>query len=244
MEDGEYHSFICRIAELNIKIFCRYPFTARQCTGYRTDDGAVPDITVSVSEQELLSEMSLCTGKFGRGYCESVCIYRKICEVLPQFGAVMFHSSAVCADGRGYAFFGKSGAGKSTHTRLWSELLGERMTVINGDKPIYTLRGGTVTAYGTPWCGKEGLQTNSKAELSAICLIKKAENNRIRRLSALEAADRVIDQVIIPHSAEGVKATFEILDGLCKSVDIYELECNISAEAAKLSFETMSGGTL
>ncbi len=214
------------------------------CAEYMISDCDLPDITVSVSEKELLDELLLCGESFGRGYCESVCIYRKICAQLPSFDSVMFHSSAVSVDGRGYAFFGRSGAGKSTHTMLWTRLLSDRMTVINGDKPIYTARDGKIIAYGSPWCGKEGLHTNKSAELSAICLIKKSEKNRIRRLSPSEAAELVIDQVIIPKDARNAVLTFGFLDKLVKTVAVYELECDISEEAARLSFETMSGGTV
>ena len=39
------------------------------------------------------------------------------------YGALEMHSSVVLKDGKGYMFLGRSGTGKSTHSRLWLENL-------------------------------------------------------------------------------------------------------------------------
>lgn len=48
-----------------------------------------------------------------------ICKIADIVTAVPSSGGFYLHSSAVELDGRAYLFSGKSGVGKSTHTRLW-----------------------------------------------------------------------------------------------------------------------------
>ena len=108
------------------------------CGDYITDSDRPADITVYVSEEETRREVEKAPDLFfGNGYDEVVLVYEKISNALPAFNAFIMHSSAVAVDGEAYAFAAEKGTGKSTHTRFWKEVLGERLTVINGDKPIY-----------------------------------------------------------------------------------------------------------
>ena len=51
-----------------------------------------------------------------------------IAERMPLFDTILFHDSAI--DGEGYLFTAKSGTGKSTHTRLWREILANREAMV------------------------------------------------------------------------------------------------------------------
>ena len=48
----------------------------------------------------------------------------------------MDENTVIKVDNDAYAFCAKSGTGKTTHTKLWMQLLGDRMSYINGDKPL------------------------------------------------------------------------------------------------------------
>jgi serine kinase of HPr protein (carbohydrate metabolism regulator) len=52
-----------------------------------------------------------------------------------DYGVILFHGSALSLDGEGFIFTAKSGVGKSTHAGLYRELYGERVEMINDDKP-------------------------------------------------------------------------------------------------------------
>ncbi len=67
--------------------------------------------------------------------------YRKLAESLLEYGVLLFHGSSVAVDGFGYIFAAQSGTGKSTHARLWRELLGERAVMVNDDKVRCSTRG-------------------------------------------------------------------------------------------------------
>lgn len=155
------------------------------------------------------------------------------------------HSSAVLLDGRVYLFSGPSRAGKSTHTRLWQQTFGPEARVINDDKPAIRLVDGKWIAYGTPWCGKDGINENASAPIAGVCFLKKAPHNAIRRLSSLEAATKILTQTIHKFDSEGVLDNLlELLNRFVEEVPVYELENLPEPAAAKLSFETMRQGAL
>ena len=104
---------------------------------------------------------------------------------MPAFGRMLLHCSVLEYDGIAYAFLGRSGTGKSTHTKLWLKYLSPTR-VINGDKPIFEYVNGVFIAYGTPWMGKERWGTNTKAPLKALCFLEQAKVNAIRKLSSAE----------------------------------------------------------
>ena len=124
---------------------------------------------------------------------------------------------------------------------LWKELLGERANIINGDKPVIRFGGKAPVAYGTPWCGKECWNENTCVPLKSLCKIVKSKENRIRELSGDEAVCSLMSQVVMPDDSESAALTLELLDKLMGSVKIYELSCDISLDAARLSLETMKG---
>ena len=74
--------------------------------------------------------------EYSDGYLETLAVYRKIVEKMPAYDTILFHGSCVAVDGVGYLFTAKSGTGKSTHTRLWREVLGIRAVMVNDDKDI------------------------------------------------------------------------------------------------------------
>ena len=159
---------------------------------------------------------------------------------LMRYNGLRIHASAVEVDGKAYLFSANSGTGKSTHTRLWQTLLGEKARIFNDDKPALRYLDGTWYAYGTPWCGKDGININMKASLAGICYLKQAPHNRIRRLSTLESMARIIEQT--PHkfsTAKGLDMLLPQVDRLVRSIPVYELENLPEPAAAQLSYETM-----
>jgi hypothetical protein len=102
-------------------------------------------------------------------------------------GTVLTHASAVLYEGRAYLFLGKSGTGKSTHSRMWLETL-EGVELMNDDHPVIRVGAdGKATAYGSPWSGKTRCYRNLSAPLGGIIRIVRAPHNRPRRLSPVES---------------------------------------------------------
>lgn len=230
--------FTVRIADLNVKIHNRYGFIEELCRDYMTEDGAA-DIEIDLTDEELEREALYSAEEFGREYLEATAVYRKICEEIPLFGAIYMHASVVALDGEAYAFAARSGVGKSTHSALWLRHFGERAFVVNGDKPLLRFSGGKLLVYGTPWCGKEGMHTNTAVPLKAICFIERGKVNGIRRADADEALGRIFKQILVPREERRLSAFMEVLDRVMSEIPMYVLTCNISDEAAVTAYNGM-----
>ncbi len=159
---------------------------------------------------------------------------------LLYFDGMMLHASAVALDGRAYLFSGPCGIGKSTHTRLWKTVFGEAAVIFNDDKPTLRRLNGQWFAYGTPWCGKDGINANIRVPLGGICFLAQGDTNRIRRLRGAETVSSVILQTFHRFkSEEKLTKMLSHVDKLVREVPIFLLENRPVPEAVQMSYETM-----
>lgn len=228
------------IAGLRIDIKNKYRYTDGFCQKYLSTDQVSPaHLIASVPEEDFIREKEISVG-FPDGYIENICLYRSICKQLPVFNRMLLHAAILEYEGCGYAFLGKSGTGKSTHTGLWlKHLKGAR--IINGDKPILWEDNGEVFACGTPWMGKEGLGIKAISPLKGLCFLQQAKENSIQRLTPSEAAFKTFGQILIPTDGENAAKTLELTDNIVSKIPCYLLKCDISEEAVKTSFEALTG---
>ena len=233
--------FCIRMADMTIQIDHRYEYVRALCRDYVIPDVEKIDLAVAVTEEEIQAELSISQFSTHPSYAEAVCIYRKICKQLPnRFDAFLFHCALIEYEGRGYAFAAKSGTGKSTHIALWQKHFGENVRVVNGDKPIFRFVSNSLLAYGTPWCGKEGLQINTSVPLRAICFLERAQTNTIRKIKADEAVMRIFHQILTPEDVPSLDALVPLLDRTLREIPCYVLGCTISEEAAEVAYRGMN----
>lgn len=162
-------------------------------------------------------------------------------RALLRFDGLMLHASAVALDGKAYLFSGPCGVGKSTHTRLWRTVFGDGVVVFNDDKPALRRLDGGWYAYGTPWCGKDGINVNMKVPLAGICFLKQSDRNEIRRMEGKEALAKVIAQTTY-HLRDASKMLLMMtnVERLITEIPIYELCNRPERAAAELSHKIMS----
>ena len=234
--------FYIRVADLTVKICSIYPFTQEFCRDYWIDPVPNPDIVVETTKEEILRELTLEGSNMPPEQAEGICVYRKICTGLPKkFQGFLMHGAVIEYQGKGYVFTAKSGTGKSTHIRLWQKRFGKDLVhIVNGDQPIMRFVDDQLTAYGTPWCGKEGYQTNTSVPVTAICFIERSETNWIRPLSSAESVSRIFHQILTPADVETVDAMFPMLNRMISEIPCYVLGCNISEEAAEVAYRGMN----
>ena len=232
--------FCVNFSKLNIGINAIYDFTRNFCSEYITE--AEPDFCVQTSEEKIDAEIDAVDFTPSRGYAESICIYREIAEKLPEYNRCVFHGAVIEYEGNGFLFTAPSGTGKTTHIRLWKHFLGDKCSIVNGDKPILHIEENRAFAYATPYAGKEGYQNRSSAGLKGICLIKRGNKNRIERVSAGDYLTELLTQMYMPKNSAQALKTLELLDKLLTAVPVYVLHCDISEEAFKTSFEALTKG--
>lgn len=239
-----------RIADRIIEISSLHPLIHEQCGEYCT--AGVPDFSLEITPPDLSfeREKSAQADKaeeraiqfYSDDYLETLAVYRKIAERMPEYDTVLFHGSAIAVDGQAYLFTAKSGTGKSTHARLWRELLGDKAIMVNDDKPLIRISDSGAVIYGTPWDGKHHLSNNIAVPLKAICVLERAEENVIRPVTREDALPILIQQTYRPADPASLTKTLKLIDRLTRQVKLYRLGCNMDISAAKLSYDTMKEG--
>ena len=242
---GEGYSVRLRLADVEIDAKVIFEQTVRYLKEYVTEPSKEADFSVSMTMKAIEAERQKClendSPQFSDTYLETLALYRQIAETTPRFGTILMHGSVLSVDGGGYMFTAKSGTGKSTHTRLWREALGERVTMINDDKPLLKLTEEGIRVFGTPWDGKHRLSTNTSVPLKAIAYLTRDENNWIKKMSPMEMLPILMQQIYRPETAESLAATMNVVDELIKRVSFYKLGVNMDKEAAYVAYEGMKG---
>ena len=228
---------LCRIADLIVEI----PETggmAPRCRAYLTDRSSKADITID--DDRYVLDDPLYTSTNIACYMDSG--YQFYGHLL-RFSGLLLHASALEYEGKAYLFSGPSGVGKSTHTRFWQQTFGEAAQIFNDDKPALRFLDGCWYAYGTPWCGKDGIHQNKKVPLAGICFLKQAKENAIRRMTAPEAVSHIYSQTMYAlRKPEDMDRLLANMDNLVRCVPVWELQNTPGRDAAKLAFEAMHLG--
>ena len=211
-------------------------YVAQLCRDYQTVDSV--EKTIRVTEDEIQAE-NMDGGNWPFSYLESLAVYRKITEYLLADDILLFHCSALSIDGKAYLFTAPSGTGKSTHARLWREHFGSRVTMINDDKPLLAIRKDGITVYGTPYGGKDNIQTNTSEKVAGIVILHQADHNEMHQMTAKEAYPMLLNQTYRCSDAEGMFQTMDLVQRL-SGLPVYSLGCTISREAVELAWNTLN----
>ncbi len=228
-----------RFAEKLVRVSTFFEMTHRLCRDYRAE--GEPDFTADITADDLAYERERATGNFPDAYLETLAVYRKIAEKMPAYDTVLMHGSVIAVDGEAYLFAARSGTGKSTHTRLWRELLGDRAVMVNDDKPLVRITESGATAFGTPWNGKHRLGANIAVPLKAVCPLRRAETNSSAPITKGEAYPDLLRQIYRPSDPEALRKTLALIDMLTREVGLWRLGCNMEIEAAQVAFKGMGG---
>ena len=219
------------IAGITVGVDNRYKHIERISRDYTVDCGEAL-FTVSASDEDIARERASLDTDFHDAVIESTVIHRKIAEQLWRYDAFLFHGAVLSVDGEAYAFTAPSGTGKTTHTRLWLDLMGARAQYLNGDKPIIRFIDGVPYAYGTPWLGKEGYGSNISAPLVGIARLARGKENSARTVSFDDLSSALISQIYIPRAPLAAARTLALIGRLSEGVKLVELQCNMEKDAA------------
>ena len=243
--------FCMRIADLVVRVHPLHTQIAWLCRDYIACDAGPEvrvDLDVRVTQTDIDYERDMATEgtDWTDAYLETLAVQRAIANRLPEQHRLLSHGAVIEFEGRAYLFTAPSGAGKSTHIRLWRQYLGDAVRVINGDKPFVRIpecREEPPVVYGTPWAGKEGWQSNDSAPLAGIVLLSRSEPgaSSLRLANAALNIDKIMRQIYFPSDAGTAVLTLDLLDAMLARVPVYELACDMSEDAVRTSFEGLTG---
>lgn len=132
------------------------------------------------------------------------------------------HGAGIVHNGRGFVFFGPSGIGKTTISRLWVKR-GARL--LNDDRvAVYRSEQGTWHVAGTPWHGEEPIVSTERAPLAAVVRLRQAATPSVRQLSPVEGLSEILGCALIPFfSREGIERAMDLFGAMIETVPVVEL---------------------
>jgi len=154
---------------------------------------------------------------------------------------LLIHASVVGKAEQGYAFLGKSGTGKSTHSALWIRYL-DGVELLNDDNPAIRIEEDScIWIYGTPWSGKTPCYKNRKIRLRALVRLEQSTVNRF-----IQKKDKDAMIALLPGcssmrwSKQLYAALCDLLELIIRQVPVCCLECLPDQEAALLCYSEIA----
>ncbi len=210
--------------------------TELQAEPYRVSAEGPADITISCDARRVL-ELNPKLGDLDTAMYMGTGAH--FARAILQHNGTFLHASAIMLDGKAYLFSADSGTGKSTHTEKWCRLFGARY--LNDDKPALRLVDGVWMAYGTPWSGKNDLSAPVEAPVGGIAFLKRGGENSICPMPKENTAALFLRQTLWKLDKERMQTQLTLADHLLRNVPIWELTCRNDDDAARVSYQAMTG---
>lgn len=210
------------------------------CKDWITD--ASPCFRVSVSQKEIDLYVATCgIPNMKDDVAERILIFRKIAARLAVGGRFLLHSAVVDYCNKGVAFVAPRGVGKTTHALLWKEAFGDKVRIVNGDKPIIRRNGDSYVAYSSPWKGKEGFGEKKATSLSAVVFLERGDAPKVIKISPQDAASFILKQTVYPDDASYYDNFADEIARFCRDVPMYIAMVNTREESASVVKDTLFG---
>ena len=227
--------FKIKIADKVLEIDAFNETTKRYCDKFLSEEE--PNYVITMNKEDLENESS--NSIDGKVYVneEISALYRKIANLFVEDNIIVFHGSSFMVNNCGFLITARSGVGKSTHSRLLKELLGDEFIYINDDKPLIRVND-DVTIFSSPWNGKERRGNNNSAPLKAILFLGRSEKPNYRKIiNKEEIYIKMLSQIYLPKEKLKREKALKIADKLLKNVNFYEINVNTEEESAKMTYE-------
>lgn len=191
------------------------------CILIPSDDFKENIVYVPATRKERLTEFSL---------SNALMLLYTFCTT--PFDTLMVHASVIRYNGGGYMFLGRSGTGKSTHSRLWLENI-EDTDLLNDDNPVIRVMDGKAVIYGTPWSGKTHCYKNESVPLKAVVRLSQAPYNKIVRNMPLQAYASLMPSCsCMRWDRTSTDTLHKTVEKVISGVACWHLECLPDSDAA------------
>jgi hypothetical protein len=146
-------------------------------------------------------------------------IYAWLCL---QDGGLLLHAAGLIRNGEGYVFFGPSGAGKTTTTRLSQD----EAIILSDDLVILRPRGDHVRLFGVPFKGELSAapRANQEAPLKAIYRLRQDDRHAVVPLAHTRAvAELVASAPFVVRDRKLSQQLMSVCDTLARQARVHEL---------------------
>lgn len=229
------------IADIVTELDPRFDNTIELAKPFEYHGGRETDIDLKVTDKYLESLMVRAAEGVTIEQMENFafsCDFNR--KVIP-YQTMLVHSSALIYQGGAYLFSGESGIGKSTHTKLWIKAFGNKVHIMNDDKPVVKLYEDKAVAFGTPFDGGSGIALNESYPLKAIVFIERGEQNSIRIPNSREIIQKLYFQTAHMLDADTAEKMLQNFEKLLSLTKFYILTCNMDISAAHVAFDGIIG---
>lgn len=172
-------------------------------------------------------------------FCLNNCLMLLYAFATSSLDTLLIHASVIKNSNKGFVFLGKSGTGKSTHSRLWLDHI-EGSELLNDDNPVIRIIDGKAYIFGTPWSGKTPCYKSEWVPLRGIVKLRQAPENQIKPLSLLQAYAAVLPSCSSMWWEETVATGVHCsVEKLIATVGCYQLDCLPDSAVARLCYNTI-----
>lgn len=221
---------IYKIADTNIKIEPKSEYLATLLQDYKINESTF-DFQITINKSDIEKEKSIAPN-FSDYLYESSATLRKISEeIFSNYNGFLFHSVAIQYRNKAYIFTAPSGTGKTTHIMLWKKCLGDKVKIINGDKPFIRFIDEKPIVFGCPWQGKENLGENTFCQIGGIFILQRAKENSVEKIPSEKALFPLLNACDFPKNAMGKLKAMDYIEKLTKTTDVFLLKCNMNDDA-------------
>lgn len=159
------------------------------------------------------------------------CDQAAVLNRMSHLGVIVVHAGAVAFEGQGLLFCGRSGAGKTTLSRLCRDA---GATLLNDDRQFLWFDDRGAWLAPTPWHGSEPEVNNRIVPLRAVFHLQHADSNALTPLAGAQAAARLLGNAVAPfYFADGMERVLRICDGLIERVPSHRLDFTPTSHAVR-----------
>ena len=222
-----------KIADIIVEYTAKYEELKRLSEPFGYNGAKPAQLFLSVKDEYLNSLLSRA------GEIEDYAIATQFNRAAINYGTMLVHSSALICDGGAYLFSADSGVGKSTHTKLWLKAFGDKVHIMNDDKPVVKLYDDRAVAFGTPFDGGSGIALNESYPLRAIIFVERGEQNSVRIPDSREIIQKLYFQTARMVDRETAEKMLVNMEKLISLTRFYVLTCNMDISAAYAAYNSI-----
>lgn len=139
-------------------------------------------------------------------------------------GYLPIHASCLSVNNFTFLLSGPSLSGKSTQTKFFKQNFKDTV-IINEDKPLLFFKDDEVYVFGSPWSGKDVINTNVVKKVNALFFINQATKLEIENLTAKEKIRLMFKNTQRPICEELINNLSIAMDKAIDRIGIYKFNC-------------------